>query len=728
MSQTQRKQKISWDSAVATHPGLKRDNNEDRYHWDQEEGIFIVADGIGGYASGEVAATIAVETISDRLKKYGAGDTQLREAITTANQKIFEMAQAHQILQGMACVLTVAIIKDDTLFIGHVGDTRLYLLKPATNIPSSILHIEKITKDHSPIGRREDEEGLSEIEAMRHPRRNEVFRDVGSQIKDPDDEDFIDTNKSFFDKNSAVLLCSDGLTDLVTSHRIKEIIENTNNSQDAVNRLIIEALKEGGKDNITALLIANEQFYKTLEKIKKKHPEKFFYDFNIAASLANNWQDKLVTGLETGCQAYLEESKEIHQKYDLTESNSNSSTQEIFIQKDLQDLQDPQKTEKLSAQETDSKAEPSTNIIDTDITLSEDTSNSYSQSKRNPTIPLEKTEGIVETNGLLSSSSSSSSSKSKPFERSFINLKNITWLLICVSLLLAIIGGNKFYPEIREFFNKTPNVIPTKFSSAEPRKIIVTQSSTNSKKDELIFPTITSALKEAKSGETILVEPGEYNEEIVLKSGVNLTSKESYGAVIKVPIKNTTNSKQLSIAFLGNEVKDIVLDGFKIKEDAEHPLLTGVRLNKAQNIQLQNINISDTNTEISIEILDSQNITLVGNTINHNSGIGLMIKNSPSISLFHNEITENGYQRNEKPGIKIENSKNIKITGGLIGGNKAPEQIESLKNEKELKLNDVYIISDINVWKSFLKNKKSIPQSNLGSSAIEDKAKSKTSK
>ena len=104
----------------------------------------------------------------------------------------------------MACVLTLALVEDDRLTIGHVGDSRLYLVWNGA--------IRKLTSDHSPVGEREDHAELSEQEAMLHPRRNEVFRDVGSVPREPGDDDFIEIRQCRFKPDAAILLCSDGLS------------------------------------------------------------------------------------------------------------------------------------------------------------------------------------------------------------------------------------------------------------------------------------------------------------------------------------------------------------------------------------------------------------------------------------------------------------------------------------------------------------------------------------
>src|SRR5213075_2225090 len=130
----------------------------------------------------------------------------------------------------MACVLTAAIAAEDRVTIGHVGDSRLYLLAAGS--------IRKITPDHSPVGEREDTGELTEQQAMAHPRRNEVFRDVGSTQHAPDDDNFIDVMTIPFQADKALLICSDGLSDLVTAEEIRELVErNADEPQSAVRAL-----------------------------------------------------------------------------------------------------------------------------------------------------------------------------------------------------------------------------------------------------------------------------------------------------------------------------------------------------------------------------------------------------------------------------------------------------------------------------------------------------------
>src|ERR1700729_3301943 len=200
--------------AGRTDPGRVRRNNEDAFHIDADRGIFLVVDGIGGQAAGEKAAAIAVERLRARLERQtGATEQRIREAIAIANNEILKAARSNPEWEGMACVLTVAVLENGSAVIGHVGDSRLYYLRRG--------EIRKVTHDHSPVGEREDKGEIGEDEAMRHSRRNEIYRDVGSAEKEPDDPAFIEIETFPMPPDGLLLLCSDGLTDLVSSTAIR---------------------------------------------------------------------------------------------------------------------------------------------------------------------------------------------------------------------------------------------------------------------------------------------------------------------------------------------------------------------------------------------------------------------------------------------------------------------------------------------------------------------------
>ena len=153
----------------------------------------------------------------------------------------------------MACVLTLAVAHDDKVTLGHVGDSRLYLVWNGS--------VKKLTSDHSPVGEREDHGELTETQAMAHPRRNEVFRDVGSRPHESDDDDFIQIKSLPFHPEAALLLCSDGLSDALTSSEIGAIVDRYDGDPSHVARALVDAANEaGGKDNVSVIFVAGPGF------------------------------------------------------------------------------------------------------------------------------------------------------------------------------------------------------------------------------------------------------------------------------------------------------------------------------------------------------------------------------------------------------------------------------------------------------------------------------------
>ncbi|MEO8256323.1 MAG: protein phosphatase 2C domain-containing protein [Acidobacteriota bacterium] len=241
-------------AAAATDPGLQREVNEDRCHSDAGRGVFAVIDGMGGQAAGGKAADVALAMLRARLEREtGPTADRVREAIAIANNEIHRLGSLRAEWAGMACVLTVAVVEDGRATIGHVGDTRLYKLRPD--------RIEKVTRDHSPVGEREDANQLSEAEAMRHPRRNEVYRDVGSEPHQADDPEFVDLQQIPFEPDSALLLCSDGLSDLVPAASIDRIVRQfAGDPRAVVQALVAAANAAGGPDNVTVVYVEGARF------------------------------------------------------------------------------------------------------------------------------------------------------------------------------------------------------------------------------------------------------------------------------------------------------------------------------------------------------------------------------------------------------------------------------------------------------------------------------------
>src|SRR5262245_32113713 len=241
-------------AAGQTDAGRVRTNNEDLFVCDGERGIFAVIDGVGGQSAGEVAAAIAQRVVLDRLARpLGSDAERVREAIALANNEIFKASEESPEYRGMTCVLTLALVVDQHVTIGHVGDCRLYELSPRG--------IRKMTHDHSPVGEREDARELNEADAMKHPRRNEVFRDVGSAHRDKDEAGFVEIVEDTIADDSAILLCTDGLTDLVPSSAIARVVRDYAGDPQAVADVLVAAANDaGGTDNVTVVYAESPEF------------------------------------------------------------------------------------------------------------------------------------------------------------------------------------------------------------------------------------------------------------------------------------------------------------------------------------------------------------------------------------------------------------------------------------------------------------------------------------
>lgn len=242
--------------AGQTDVGQRRTNNQDTFIcssiWSESSVLLAVIDGVGGYAGGEQAAAIAKESIEQYMTTpNGDPMSMLREAVVFANNQINSQREQNRQLAQMCCVLTAAVADSRTnkLYFAHVGDTRLYRYRRGI--------LEKLTHDHSMVGAREDANELTEAEAMQHPRRNEILRDVGSLHHRVDDPDFLESGESDFLPGDQLLLCSDGLTDMITQDQIRGILDQDLTLDEQVAELIRLANEQGGNDNITVVLATN---------------------------------------------------------------------------------------------------------------------------------------------------------------------------------------------------------------------------------------------------------------------------------------------------------------------------------------------------------------------------------------------------------------------------------------------------------------------------------------
>jgi len=255
----------AWTFGAATDPGLHRDCNEDRTYIDPERGVFLVVDGMGGHAAREVAAETAVDVIRREIGQSGVSpDTAavVRSAITEANNTIYAAAQQNPHHKGMACVLTLAVFDKDRITVGHVGDTRMYLLWNGS--------VRKNTTDHSPVGLQEENGELTEQEAMLHPRRNEVFRNVGSRHRTAEEPQFIELRELPFRPDAAILLCSDGLSSCVESREIGDICGRYDGDAERVARELVEtAVAYGTTDNVSVIFVAGSRFGSRIRSITR---------------------------------------------------------------------------------------------------------------------------------------------------------------------------------------------------------------------------------------------------------------------------------------------------------------------------------------------------------------------------------------------------------------------------------------------------------------------------
>ncbi|MBB5394065.1 PP2C family serine/threonine-protein phosphatase [Mucilaginibacter sp. AK015] len=241
-----------------TDTGKVRSNNEDAFIAQPVMGnrmvLVAVIDGVGGYNGGEVAAAIAKEVFIDRLNGLqGEIIPAMIDAFKLASQQIADKKLQDKDLESMACVATMALvdIENNQFFYAHVGDTRLYLLRDNSLV--------KISKDHSFVGFLEDSGRLTETAAMNHPKRNEINKALGFTNQIDTDESFIETGQSPFLPGDMLLLCSDGLTDMVDKAGILNIITQSASLQHKATELIAAANANGGNDNVTVALALNDK-------------------------------------------------------------------------------------------------------------------------------------------------------------------------------------------------------------------------------------------------------------------------------------------------------------------------------------------------------------------------------------------------------------------------------------------------------------------------------------
>ena len=238
-----------------TDIGKVRVNNEDtliaQQIWDDQHLLLAVIDGMGGYEGGEVAAKLARDTIIKYLEDFPNGNCleQLKLAVINANNEIMRYKEVVPKYNHMGCVLTAVLIELDNSIINvvHVGDTRLYQYHNG--------QIQKLTHDHSYVGSLEEKGELTEEEAMHHPHRNIIHRFLGDTIHMYDDQKIVDAAIFPLLSDSQLLLCSDGLYDMITSTETYQILQKPITPKEKARMLIDKANSKGGKDNITVIVV-----------------------------------------------------------------------------------------------------------------------------------------------------------------------------------------------------------------------------------------------------------------------------------------------------------------------------------------------------------------------------------------------------------------------------------------------------------------------------------------
>jgi serine/threonine protein phosphatase PrpC len=227
------------EEAHKTDTGRQRQANEDSYY--AKAPLFAVADGMGGAQAGEVASRIAAGAFERGPRNVDAtAEGQLEEIAQKANREIHRLAQEDSSRAGMGTTLTAAMLRDDEVAFGHVGDSRAYLLRDG--------HLKRLTKDHSLVEELRRQGRLTEEQAEEHPQRSIITRALG-----PEPSVNVDTMTFPARDGDVFLLCSDGLTTMVSDEEIRDILVNSKNLRAAVNRLVEAANRGGGRDNITAV-------------------------------------------------------------------------------------------------------------------------------------------------------------------------------------------------------------------------------------------------------------------------------------------------------------------------------------------------------------------------------------------------------------------------------------------------------------------------------------------
>lgn len=240
-----------------SHVGRQRQHNEDSFLVADDALLFLVADGMGGHAAGEIASRIAVDSISEFIthtqeddgtwphaydENYRRSTNRLMAAVRMANTRVLEAMRKDARLRGMGTTIVACLADNDTMSFAHVGDSRAYLIRDK--------QLSRITNDHSWVFEQVQAGMLTEAEAEKHPLRNVITRALGGALQVTPDASEVAAKPG-----DVFLLCSDGLTGMVPEEEILRVVTETQDIEDACQQLIEAANERGGLDNVTAVLV-----------------------------------------------------------------------------------------------------------------------------------------------------------------------------------------------------------------------------------------------------------------------------------------------------------------------------------------------------------------------------------------------------------------------------------------------------------------------------------------
>jgi PPM family protein phosphatase len=238
--------------------GRARENNEDSFRLAPELGLFVLSDGMGGMASGEVASRLAVDTVIEHcfaaaenlalpleglhIPGASAAGDRLASAIRLANAQVRKGAAGNPSQQGMGATIVAVQLKDDRLIVAHVGDSRAYRLRQG--------ELEQLTEDHSFVAEQVRRGMMTRHEAEQSKLQNVLLRALG-----PEPEVLVEVNEELLQDDDALLLCSDGLTKELSTAQISGVLSDAEDAEETAGRLVDLANEAGGSDNITVIVI-----------------------------------------------------------------------------------------------------------------------------------------------------------------------------------------------------------------------------------------------------------------------------------------------------------------------------------------------------------------------------------------------------------------------------------------------------------------------------------------